>query len=73
MKIKDLMHYFDRGQKISLEHSKFGEEFSGLKNELNIHIFGERDVIAIYTDDDIYKQGFIKIRITKESGEDYGE
>lgn len=71
MILRDLLRYVEANQKILINHGPFAEEFKGLKKQLNpceSEIL-EREVDVIYTDQDLYTNEYLKIRIKKREKE----
>lgn len=70
MKLREILKLIEANQKIIINHGPFAEDFKGLKKQINPNASEllERDANVIYTDHDIYSQGYIKIRVNKEGG-----
>ena len=70
MKLKELLGFIERNQKIIVNHSPFGEEYKGYRGQLNPHNNDmlEREVDVIYTDQDTYTKEYPKIRVKKQEG-----
>lgn len=70
MKLKELLGFIERNQKIIVSHSPFGEEYKGYRGQLNQHNNDmlEREVDVIYTDQDTYSKEYLKIRVRKQEG-----
>ena len=68
MKLKEILKLIEANQMIVINRGPFAEVFKGLKKHINPYDaeFLEADAYIIYTDQDIYSQGYIKIRIQKE-------
>ncbi len=67
MKLKELLRYIEKSQKVILRESRWRELFRGTARQINNNQFGESDVKYIIVDDDIYTRDYLKIEITKEN------
>lgn len=66
MKLKELLRYIEKSQKVILRESKWRELFRGTARQIWLGQFGDCDVNYIIVDDDIYNRDYLKIEITKE-------
>lgn len=66
MKLKELLRFIEKNQKVILRESRWRELFRGTAKQINNNQFGERDVKYIIVDDDIYNRDYLKIEIIKE-------
>lgn len=66
MKLKELLRYIEKSQKVILRESRWRELFRGTSMQINNNQFGDCDVKYIIVDDDIYNRDYLKIEITKE-------
>ena len=66
MKLKELLKFLDKNQKVILRESRWRELFKGTARQINNNQFGESYVKYIIVDDDIYTRDYLKIEITKE-------
>ena len=67
MKLKELLRYIEKSQKVILRESRWRELFRGTARQINNNQFGDCDVKYIIVDDDIYTRDYLKIEITKEN------
>lgn len=67
MKLKELLRYIEKSQKVILRESRWSELFRGVARQINKNQFGDCDVKYIIVDDDIYNRDYLKIEITKEN------
>ena len=66
MKVKELLRYIEKNQKVILRESRWREIFKGLARELSLRYFGEREIKYIIVDSDIYTRDYLKIEVKKE-------
>lgn len=66
MKLKELLRYIEKSQKVILRESRYRELFKGTAGQIRKIEFGDCDVKYIIADDDIYTRDYLKIEITKE-------
>ncbi len=66
MKLKELLRYIEKSQKVILRESRWSELFKGTARQIRLLDFGERDVSFIIADDDIHTRDYLKIEIIKE-------
>lgn len=66
MRLKELLKYIEKSQKVILRESRWRELFKGEARQINNNQFGDCDVKYIIVDDDIYTRDYLKIEITKE-------
>lgn len=67
MKLKELLRFIEKSQKVILRESRWSELFRGVARQINNNQFGDCDVKYIIVDDDIYNRDYLKIEITKEN------
>lgn len=67
MKLKELLRYIEKSQKVILRESRWRELFKGTAREIWLGQFGDCDVKSIIVDNDIYTRDYLKIEITKEN------
>lgn len=66
MKLKELLKFIEHNQKIILRESRWRELFRGTARQINIKQFGDKNVIYIIVDNDIYTPDYLKIEVEKE-------
>ena len=66
MKLKELLRYIEKSQKVILRESRWRELFRGTARQIDNNQFADCDVKYIIVDDDIYTRDYLKIEITKE-------
>ena len=66
MKLKELLRYIEKSQKVILRESRWRELFKGTAKQILLGEFGDCDVKYIIVDDDIYNRDYLKIEITNE-------
>lgn len=68
MKIKELLKYIEKNQKVILRESRWRELFKGKAREIWLNQFGERKVNYIIVDDeDIYSRDYLILEVEKEN------
>lgn len=66
MKLKELLKFIERNQKIILRESRWRELFRGTARQISIEQFGDKNVNYIIADNDIYTSDYLKIEVEKE-------
>lgn len=67
MKLKELLRFIEKSQKVILRESRWRELFKGTAKQIWLGEFGDCDVKYIIVDDDSYTRDYLKIEITKEN------
>lgn len=67
MKLKELLRYIEKSQKVILRENRWRELFKGTAKQIRLGEFGDCDVKYIIIDNDIYTRDYLKIEITKEN------
>ena len=67
MKIKELLKYIEKNQKVILRESRWRELFKGNARQIWLNQFGERKVNYIIVDDeDIRSRDYLILEVEKE-------
>ena len=67
MKIKELLRYIEKNQKVILRESRWRELFKGNARQIWLNQFGDRKVNYIIVDDsDIHSRDYLILEVEKE-------